>query len=98
MVIFMDMVSLSPCERRKRVVFHRWTDPPGGGGGEGGEPHGTSRVVAQGVGHEGLPPLAHLYVCWGNKAGGAERSVTPRARKEGLMLRYVIITHGICIL
>lgn len=36
-------------------------DLPGGGGGEGGEPHGAACVVAQGVGHERLPPLGHLH-------------------------------------
>lgn len=82
MVIFIGMASLSPCGRRKRVVFHCWTDPPGGGGGEGGEPHGTSRVVAQGVGHKGLPPFAHLYVCWGNKAAQRDQSLQEQGRKD----------------
>lgn len=37
------------------------------GGGEGGEPHGTSRVIAQGVGYKRLPPLGQLHV--GYEAG-----------------------------
>ncbi len=40
-----------------------WSHLPCGGRSQGGEPHGTSCVVAQSVWHERLPPLGQLDVC-----------------------------------
>lgn len=48
---------------------------PGGGGGERGEPHGTSCEVPQGVGHEGLPALGQLHVCWMRQSMDSQQHV-----------------------